>query len=320
MKIEILLATYNGQQHVETLLESILEQNHNDILITISDDCSKDDTKKIISKIKKKAPNMINDITDSRNRGAASNFSYLLKNASCELIFFADQDDIWEKDKVSLFVRRYRKLKKNFPPNTPFLLFSDMTLIDENDNQTYDSYYDFCMKRPQKKRLKDLLIQNNMLGCTQAFNLNLAKLASPIPKEAIMHDWWLALVATTFGKISFIDKKTIRYRQHSQNAVGARRPGIYNYKQMLPWSDKTSYIRHVNAIFSQAESLKNIYKYRLDMKSEEIINNFLSIRDKNLFNRAWIMSKNRFVRNNIHETLEFLFRYMPNTPEKENEL
>jgi len=319
MKIEILLATYNGERHLPSLLDSLLDQDYKDILITISDDGSSDNTKKIIKSYIDKYPGILRDIPDIKNRGSAQNFSYLLKNSKCEFMFFADQDDIWEKDKITLFVRRYRQLKKRVPANTPILLFSDMTLIDEDDNHLSDSYYDFCKKKPKKKRLKDLLIQNNMLGCTQGFNKTLAKLTSPIPENVVMHDWWIALVASAFGKISYIDKKTIKYRQHMQNSIGARRPGLYNYKQMLPWSDKTSYIHHVNCIFEQVENLKKIYKYRLDPQKQLTIDNFLSIRNKNLFERAWIMSQNRFLRNNIHETLEFLFRYMPKIKGKPNE-
>jgi hypothetical protein len=37
-----------------------------------------------------------------------------------------------------------------------------------------------------------------------------------------MHDWWLALCAGFFGRLEFIPEKLVRYRQHGDNAIGAK--------------------------------------------------------------------------------------------------
>jgi hypothetical protein len=39
-----------------------------------------------------------------------------------------------------------------------------------------------------------------------------------------MHDHWLALVAATTGAIAYVDDRTILYRQHGANAIGAHNP------------------------------------------------------------------------------------------------
>ncbi len=70
--------------------------------------------------------------------------------------------------------------------------------------------------------LKVLLVQNFMTGCTMLVNRRLLDIALPIPKEALMHDWWLALCAAVFGHIGFIDKPLVKYRQHGGNEVGAK--------------------------------------------------------------------------------------------------
>ena len=47
-KVDILLATYNGEKYLKEQIESILSQTYKNIQIIISDDCSKDATREIL--------------------------------------------------------------------------------------------------------------------------------------------------------------------------------------------------------------------------------------------------------------------------------
>ena len=47
-KIDVLLATYNGETYLKEQIDSILNQTYNNIQIIISDDCSKDKTREIL--------------------------------------------------------------------------------------------------------------------------------------------------------------------------------------------------------------------------------------------------------------------------------
>ena len=42
------------------------------------------------------------------------------------------------------------------------------------------------------------------------------------PKKVPVHDWWIATVASFMGKIKFVNKSTMYYRQHSEDSVGAK--------------------------------------------------------------------------------------------------
>jgi hypothetical protein len=45
--------------------------------------------------------------------------------------------------------------------------------------------------------------------------------AVPIPPEAGIHDWWIAMNAAKYGKIVSVKSPTVLYRQHSGNVIGA---------------------------------------------------------------------------------------------------
>ena len=47
--IDILLATYNGEKYIKEQIESILNQTYKNIKLIISDDCSTDNTRKILT-------------------------------------------------------------------------------------------------------------------------------------------------------------------------------------------------------------------------------------------------------------------------------
>ena len=56
-----------------------------------------------------------------------------------------------------------------------------------------------------------LLTQNFATGCTMLVERSVSERALPIRKEAIVHDWWLALVAASYGHVFYAATSTIRH-------------------------------------------------------------------------------------------------------------
>lgn len=46
------------------------------------------------------------------------------------------------------------------------------------------------------------------------------KLTDTVPDGLRMHDWWIALIASAFGRIIYLDEPLLLYRQHTGNVVG----------------------------------------------------------------------------------------------------
>lgn len=68
-------------------------------------------------------------------------------------------------------------------------------------------------------------------GCTVMINCALAELAAKPENtnEIIMHDWWCALLAASFGAVSYVDRALVLYRQHGGNSVGAKNLNSLRY-------------------------------------------------------------------------------------------
>jgi glycosyltransferase involved in cell wall biosynthesis len=218
--IDILLATYNGEKYLEEQLNSILNQTYQDFKITIRDDGSTDHTVAIIEKYQQKHPKQISFITDKKkNLGPAQNFMELFKYSKAEYIMLSDQDDVWLRDKIAITLSAMHEAEKNYP-NKPLLIHTDLQIVNHHLQEIAPSYFRYKKFNSKNSATHQLIMQNIVTGCTIMIN---AKLRDKIkPNDCvIMHDHYLAIIASLFGKIICLNKTTMLYRQHANNVVGA---------------------------------------------------------------------------------------------------
>lgn len=232
-KIAILLCTHNGEEYLVEQLNSIVEQSYSNYIIVIWDDASSDSTPDLISKFAKTYPEKTHIVSNHNNNlGARGSFSflieYVLKNKDIldledAYMMFCDQDDIWLKNKVEELVNTIINAEESANEvRFPVLVHSDLIVVSEKNQNISESFINYQGLEIKRNRFANMVISNLVTGCTAMINESLARKAIPIPKHAIMHDWWLALVAAAFGKVIFLTKPLVRYRQHSNNAIGAK--------------------------------------------------------------------------------------------------
>lgn len=228
--VDILLATYNGFSFIASQLDSILAQSYKNIHLIIRDDLSTDCTRKILETYTNRFPDKITLLPSEKRLGVKCNFSSLMEHSKADYIMFADQDDVWEENKVDKTIEVMKELEKGSPINTPLLVHSDLKVVDRDLNVLSPSFWHYSEINPQKGQvLNRLLMQNVVTGCAMMINRTLLELALPIPENSAMHDWWLALVAAAFGKIEIMPESTIWYRQHGKNALGAKKFFSWDY-------------------------------------------------------------------------------------------
>ena len=219
----VLLAACNGSAHLPELLESLRTQDDPDFTVLMQDDGSTDDTLSILKKTAKEDPRFTFGREQGRHLGAAGNFISLIRQASADRLLLCDQDDIWEADKVGTLKAALLSLESEYGADTPLLVHSDCSLINEGGEKIGDSFFRHQGWDPGAVTLPRLLVQNNVTGCTLIMNAALGKLiaARAKAKDLFMHDWFIALSAASFGRIAFVNRPLTRYRQHGDNAIGA---------------------------------------------------------------------------------------------------
>lgn len=229
ISIAILLSTYNGDKFLAKQIKSIQQQSNQSWQLYIRDDGSTDRTLSIIREYCKKDSRIhwINEFKQ-QNVGVKESFIRLLIYAQADYYMFCDQDDFWLPDKIQITLNG---MDLNY--ELPQLVFTDLVLVDEH------------LKRIDSSALKDvdvnywiepnnLFFDNVVTGCTVMINDRLKKASVPTDTEKIvMHDWWLALLATQMGKVNYVNEQTILYRQHSGNQVGINASFVAKLKRIL---------------------------------------------------------------------------------------
>ena len=202
--ISVAIATYNGEKFIKQQIESILVNLKKQDEIIISDDGSTDNTLKIINSYKDKRIKILN----GPKNGIKQNFANAISNCTGKYIFLADQDDIWEKDKVLKVLRVFEK-------NKCTCVVHDNVVFDSNTNEIISDSF-FKLRNSRSGIIKNI-IKNSYIGCCMCFDSSLVNKILPIPNDIEMHDQWIGLICEKYGKSIFIKDKLIKYRRHDNN-------------------------------------------------------------------------------------------------------
>ena len=216
---DVILATFNGSRFIIELLDSILNQTIPPKSIYISDDNSQDDTISLIINWSRCSSIPVYFLPCPTSRlGSSRNFERLLPIPSSTFVMLADQDDVWDINKAeSLLAMTY-----DVDPMLPLLVHSDMRVVGVSGKLISKSFYDYQFLDPCKNDFLSLSLQNTVAGCSCMVNQRCIQAALPFPQSTIMHDWWLALIASRCGIVKFWSGALLSYRQHDSNVVGAQ--------------------------------------------------------------------------------------------------
>lgn len=216
-KISVCIATFNGEKYISEQLSSILSQLKTSDEVIISDDHSTDLTESIVNSFQDPR---IKFFINKLKKGPVKNFENAISKATGEIIFLADQDDIWVDNKVIKILDQFNNDKKLT------CVFSNAQIIDKKGNKTDKVFFNDI----PKLNFISLILKNHFLGCTMAFKKNVNIL--PFNKRLPMHDWYIGLKHLKVGKVAFINENLVLYRRHGENVTTGIRS---SFLQVLKW-------------------------------------------------------------------------------------
>lgn len=301
--VDILLATCNGSRYLREQLDSLLQQTEQSWRLIVSDDRSDDATPEVIERFAQEHPGRVVLLPPGSNRlGACGNFARLLASATAPYFMFCDQDDVWLPEKVQRSVASLRRLEQERGADVPALVHTDLRVCDRELRVLAESFWAFQTLDPQRGRaLPRQLMQNAVTGCALAGNRALRKLAAPIPPAAIMHDWWLGLVAVAFGAVAALPEQTILYRQHGANTLGAQVGGIRGYLRKL--HGPAFYRQRIHAACLQARCFLERYADQLPPEEKRVLRAFSELPQRSFFARRWSILRHGFLKYGLARNL-----------------
>ncbi len=214
--VAVLVCTYNGERFLTKQLDSIIHQSIGAPLLLISDDGSSDNTLQIIEHYKTTHPAVTIHIMQGPRKGFQYNFLSLfsLQTPPAQYMAFADQDDIWEHDKLEHALNAL----KQYPADQPALYGTRTRLIDKHEQEI--GFSPLFTKLPS---FANALVQSLCGGNTMVINQASWKILTTLPQTNIVsHDWSIyQVISGVGGHVIYDPYPSLRYRQHENNIIGA---------------------------------------------------------------------------------------------------
>jgi len=264
--VDILLATYNGADFLPEQLESIEAQTYRNWRLLVRDDGSTDGTLDIVRAFRARHAGRVEIVEDEEQRlGPRGNFDRLLSRSGAPYFMFCDQDDVWLPNKTEVLLKAALAAEAKAGVDCPVLVHSNLAVVDRELHPLAKSFWRYQKIDPRRSRWNHLLVQNVVTGCASIGNAALRDAIQPIPTQAVMHDWWAALVTALVGRIDWIDDVTVLYRQHGGNDTGAKHWGVRFIIRSIPELFRRDRLRvAIKAYSRQASLLCSRFGERLD--------------------------------------------------------
>jgi glycosyltransferase involved in cell wall biosynthesis len=206
--LSVAMATYNGETYLPEMLDSLAAQTRPPDQLVVRDDGSEDGTVGILHAFARRARFRVDVVSGGPRLGYAQNFMAAARECSGRLVFFADQDDVWRPAKLATISQLVRRRSR------PQAVFHDVTLMADDRSPIAPSFYGVLADRglPPAVGIK---------GCSMAVTRGFLDLWGwPPPDSTVSHDFWVALLATTFGQRVTVWEPLVDHRLHDANASG----------------------------------------------------------------------------------------------------
>ncbi|MFZ2952698.1 MAG: glycosyltransferase family 2 protein [Streptococcus suis] len=297
MKVNILMSTYNGQQFLAEQIRSIQEQSYTDWTLFIRDDGSSDNTKEILKDFEHQDSRIhLIDNDKSDNLGVIKSFHKLVNHDRADYYFFSDQDDVWLPNKLELSLKE----AQNYLADFPLMVYMDLKVVNQDLEIMTES-----MVKSQSHHANTELVQelteNTVTGGVAMINHALAEMWQETD-DILMHDWYLALLASAFGNLVFIDQPGELYRQHSDNVLGARTLSKRFKKWIRP---HILFAVYWDLIKNSQKQASHLLQMPLSQSNRELIEAFVTIMDKSMLERYQTLRKYGLKKNKAFHTLVF---------------
>jgi glycosyltransferase involved in cell wall biosynthesis len=219
MKLSVSMITFQGAAYLQAQMDSILGQSLLVHEIIVCDDGSTDGTREILADYAAIHP-QIKLQFNTENLGTVANMQQSLRMTTGDVIFLADQDDVWLLNKVE-------KTLAFFEQNpTAEAVFSNADIIDEvGETQFGMTLWDIIGFPFGKVELTDFetRVDNVVTGAGLALKRDIELLEKDIPqKPGLLHDGWIGLYFASKNTLQANPDKLFRYRSHANQQVGGK--------------------------------------------------------------------------------------------------
>lgn len=245
MTVSVCMGTYNGETYIEQQLNTILRQTKAPEEVILCDDGSTDNTVSIIERFIRK--NGLDGkwklYRNKINKGYPSNFYYACSLCNEEIVFLADQDDIWKNDKIE---KMCRVMEKNPGAKSVCCKFN---LMDEKEQEIHSIMAPTHAHETGEVRnvpVEEIFYKCQWPGMVMAYRRDWYESWTK-GNYQIPHDFLIAARAAEEGGFFQLDETLAYHRRHDHNTGGEE----HHIRKLLNRDRKLKEIRDYLQILQQ---------------------------------------------------------------------
>lgn len=265
--VSVCCISYNHETYIEEAIQSFLMQKTDfPFEILIDDDCSQDDTPKIIDYYFNKYPRLIKPLLRKKNVGSMCNFFSNLQRATGKYVAICEGDDYWtDSNKLQKQVKMMEQ-----HPNIGISFHCAMERVDEILTRKLAKHAD----KSKIFSTKEMILGNGDF-CPTASLMIYRDILNNLPQWLIdvapVGDYYLQVLSSVDQGALYIDECMSVYRRgHDENWTSTQR----EEKKRLLWLEKT-----LNALEHLNEDTKSVYE--LEVQTIKCQSRWTFIRNKN---------------------------------------
>lgn len=303
-RVAVLLGYFNGQAFIKEQLNSIFNQSGVAVSVFVYDDHSEKPFSSIELNMNSQQASSLTVRLMPETRGFAQNFLNGLKNIEDEFEYFAlsDQDDIWYEDKLEKAISQLAKT----PSHIPSLYCASTEIVDATATNSL-GFSPIFLNPPS---FKNALVQNIAGGNT--FVLNKAAKSLVVKASSGVypkfHDWWIyQIVSGAEGHVFYDRNPCLKYRQHSQNLIGANthwKSRLTRFHNLIQGRFRTMTDNNLKALQCQKDVLTNANLL--------VLKDFVDARQSSLVKRLFLFKRSGVYRHTLFGNLSLLLGILLN--------
>ncbi len=215
----VAMATYNGGGYLGAQLRSIAEQTRPPDEMIVADDGSTDETVAILQRVASELRCALSLVEGGQRLGPVGNFERALERVTTDVVFLADQDDVWHPEKAATLMDRFE-----LAPSVGGI-FTDGSIISDDPDLRSKSLWGTVGFTPAEQRrwaddpMSILLRQNVVTGASLALRSHLLPALLPFPRAG-WHDLSIAVLVASLSTLEPCPVPLLSYRLHEANAAG----------------------------------------------------------------------------------------------------
>lgn len=235
MKVSVVITSYNYDKYIKDAIESILNQSYFDFELVIIDDCSTDNSVKIIKQFEDER---IKFIQNEENLGLKSSMQKAISYCSGEWIAFLESDDLWLPDTLE---KRLACAEKY--PQVGIIFNDVLEFGDEDWLLAVKNNFDRVRKILSKKTFpKNIFYDINVHNLILTFSSVMIKrelfenVSFETPIDALL-DWWLYIHIAYNTEAYYMKDKLTKWRQHKQSYIMRKKKSKFKMANIEAYLD-----------------------------------------------------------------------------------